>query len=105
MLVLRFFKVLISFIFILLRQFEVDISTAEQQTEEANHSLREAIVSSNMKKIQETQSRIEMALGGKKRSTTKGAFESPLLNIPSIPFHDSLTITRIERTRHMNILD
>lgn len=44
------------------RQFEVDISTAEQQTEEANHSLREAIISSNMKKIQEAQSRIEMAL-------------------------------------------
>ena len=36
-----------------------------------NHSLREAIVGNNMTKIQEAQSRIEMALEAKKRSSSQ----------------------------------
>ena len=36
-----------------------------------NHSLREAIVGNNMTKMQEAQSRIEMALEAKKRSSSQ----------------------------------
>ena len=61
---------MISFIYFI-RQFEIDILTAEQQIEEANHSLRETIVSNNMTKIQETQSCIEMVLEAKKISSSQ----------------------------------
>ena len=45
--------------------------TAEQKTEEANHSLTEVIVCNNMTKIQEAQSRIEMALKAKKKLSSQ----------------------------------
>ena len=56
---------------VFIRQFESDISAGEQQTEETNHNLREAIVCNNMTKIQEAQSRIEITFQGKKRSSSQ----------------------------------
>ena len=60
-----------GFIHLLFLAIEIDILTAEQQTEEANHSLREAIICNNMTKIQEAQSPIEMPLEVKKRSSSQ----------------------------------
>ena len=66
-----FLKLLNLAIFNCFRQFKTDIGLADQYIDEGNSDLRKAIASQDMSKVQEAQSKLEMAISARNRSSEK----------------------------------